>query len=296
MQTALLLLPDFCLIALGALLVRRGGFGPEFWTGVERLVYFILFPALLLHSIARTSFHAGTALALAQCGLALVIGGALLGCVALVFRPDARQFASGLQCAFRFNSYVALALASRLGGEAGTATMAILIGVAVPLANALAVFALARHSQHGLLRELARNPLLVATLAGLVFNLAGGHLPDPVSALLNRLGQASIALGLIAVGAGLRLRHLDSARGLVTWFTVVKLGLLPIVAWALARAFALPPADATIVILFGCLPTASSAYVLTQRMGGDGPLVAGLISLSTLASMLAIPFWLGLLT
>ncbi|WP_085314772.1 AEC family transporter [Derxia lacustris] len=295
MQTALLLLPDFALIALGVLLARRGGFAPQFWSGIERLVYFILFPALLLHSIARTSFHAGTALALVQSAVGITLAGAALGCAVLAFRPDARRFSSGIQCAFRFNSYVALALASRLGGETGTANMAILIGVAVPLANAMAVFALARNSERSLLAELARNPLLVATLAGLLFNLAGGTLAEPVAALLSRLGQASIALGLIAVGAGLQLRHLDSARLLVGWFTFVKLGLLPLVAWALAHAFALPPAEARIVILFGCLPTASSAYVLAQRMGGDGPLVAGLISLSTVVSMAAIPLWLALL-
>ncbi|WP_028310467.1 AEC family transporter [Derxia gummosa] len=295
MQTALLLLPDFALIALGVLLARRGGFAPQFWVGVERLVYFILFPALLVHSIARTSFHAGTALGLVQCSLGITLAGALLGSLALAFKPDARRFASGLQCAFRFNSYVALALASRLGGEPGTATMAVIIGVAVPLANAMAVLALARHSGAGLWRELARNPLLVATLGGLAFNLAGGTLAEPVAALLSRLGQASIALGLIAVGAGLQLRQLGVSRWLVGWFTFVKLGLLPLVAFGLAQALALPPAEARVVLLFGCLPTASSAYVLAQRMGGDGPLVAGLISLSTLLSMLGIPLWLGLL-
>jgi len=56
MSGLVLLAPDFALIALGALLMRYGRFDTGFWIGVERLVYFILFPALLFHSIVRTPF------------------------------------------------------------------------------------------------------------------------------------------------------------------------------------------------------------------------------------------------
>ena len=53
MQSFLLLLPDFALIALGVALRRFAGLGDGFWPGVERLVYFVLFPALLFLALAR---------------------------------------------------------------------------------------------------------------------------------------------------------------------------------------------------------------------------------------------------
>lgn len=91
--------------------------------------------------------------------------------------------------------------------------MALIIGFAVPLCNMAAVHALV-HKNGGLLRELAKNPLLLATAAGTLCNLAGVALPDVLGATLARLGNASIALGLIAVGAGLRLSGLHESKGI----------------------------------------------------------------------------------
>ena len=80
--------------------------------------------------------------------------------------------------AFRFNSYIALALAERLAGTQGVAWMALLVALCVPLCNVAAVWPLARHGGHGYLRELARNPLIVSTVAGLLCNLLGLRLPE----------------------------------------------------------------------------------------------------------------------
>lgn len=294
MAGALLLVPDFALIALGVLLMRYGRLDAGFWIGVERLVYFVLFPALLFHSVVRTPIEPAKTAALAETGLATILIGALLALAALPFVRDGRIWASAMQCAFRFNSYIALALAGRLGGEAGIALMAILIGIGVPVCNALAVTALSRHSPHGLARELMRNPLLVATVAGLVCNAAGLALPEPVAATLTRLGAAAIALGLIAVGAGLRLQGAREAPGLVAYISAVKLVAVPAAALVVARALHLTGLQLQIAVLFAALPTASSAYILAQRMGGNGAVVAVLISFGTLLSAFTLPAWLAI--
>lgn len=293
-QTALLLVPDFAMIALGVVLMRFGRFDTGFWIGLERLVYFLLFPALLFYSIVRTPLDFSAAARLLQTGFAVIGVGIALGWAARLARPDPRVWASAVQCAFRFNSYVALALAGRLGGDAAITTMALLVGVGVPTCNAFAVYALAKHSDAGLARELVRNPLLVATITGLVCSAFGLTLPDPLAASLSRLGNAAIALGLIAVGAGLRLNGADHARGLVAYLTAVKLLALPATAWVVGRALGLAPLSLQIVVVFAALPTASSAYILAQRMGGDGKVVAVLISFGTLVSAITIPAWLTL--
>lgn len=206
MSSALLLVPDFSLILIGWLLVRYTPFDRAFWGGVERLVYFVLFPALLLQStntavldFSSTSAMLGLALLVMATGMA---GGYA---VKWVLRPDALSFASGLQTAFRFNSYIGLALASRLGGSEGLALMAVIVGCTVPLCNVAAVWALARHGQTALWKELARNPLILATAGGLLTNLMGLHAPEVLGMTLNRLGSASTALGLMTVGAGLQM-------------------------------------------------------------------------------------------
>ncbi len=293
MSVALLLFPDFALILMGVLLKRYARFELAFWSGLERMVYFVLFPSLLFHSTATAKLDFGATTGLIGACLAAVATGIVLGWLAKpLFRPDPGVFASGVQCTFRFNSYVALALAGRLAGGEGIALMAVAIGVCVPVANAAAVFALARHRRTNVLGEMLQNPLIIATVGGLTFNLLGLHLPEFVLATLQRLGGASIALGLIAVGAGLRLAGGVVERPTIAWFLAVKLVAAPLVVLLLTRVWILPPMQREIALLFAALPTASSAYILAVRMGGNGAIVAFLISAGTVLSVITLPFWL----
>src|SRR5690606_18961092 len=206
MDTLTLLFPDLALIAIGQLLLRSGIWSRGFWQELEKMIYFLLFPALLFNTILRTNLGSAGALPAVTVALGAIAVGIALGFAARpLLRPLPLQFASGVQCAFRFNSYIMLALAQRFAGEPGLALAAIVMGVAVPILNVAAVWPLARTANSGLARELARNPLILATLAGLAGNFAGLSLPEPIGATIGRLGSASLALGLLAAGAGLRL-------------------------------------------------------------------------------------------
>lgn len=294
MSIATILFPDFALILLGFALMRLTDWGTRFWGGLEKLIYYILFPALLFYSTARTPFDFGSTGKMLQVALFACVCGIALGWLAKpLFRAAPMMFESGVQTAFRFNSYIALAVASRLAGEQGTTLMALIIGFGVPLCNMAAVHALV-HKSGSLLPELAKNPLLVATACGMVFNLLGLHLPEVIAATLARLGNASIAIGLIAVGAGLRLSGLHQAKAMASYFLAVKLLALPAIGLLLGRWAGLPALQLQIAVVFCALPTASSAYVLAARMGGNGPFVAFLISAGTVLSVATLPFWLAL--
>ncbi|MDD5250290.1 MAG: AEC family transporter [Rhodocyclaceae bacterium] len=298
MDTALALLPDFALILLGLALRRAMHLDDHFWAGLEKLVYFVLFPALLFNALVRTAIDW-------QAALPLLATGAGAMAVAMIFGAAARWLfpltplssASQFQCAFRFNSYIGLAVAGNLHGAAGIAAMGLLTGAMVPPANVAAVWMLARHGSSGVWRELARNPLILATLAGLTWNLAGWPMPVPALKFLGRLAEASIALGLLTVGAALKIRGAfgSGGRGAAAWLMMVKLLVMPAAALLIARALGLSGLYFDIAVAFAALPTASSAYILTQRMGGDGARVAWLISATTLAAMLTLPAWLAAL-
>ncbi|MFC7517264.1 AEC family transporter [Herbaspirillum sp. GCM10030257] len=294
MSIATILFPDFALILLGFLLMRFTDWGTPFWSGLEKLIYYFLFPALLFYSTARTPFDFATTGKMLQVALLTLTGGIALGWLAKpLFTVPPMMFESGVQTAFRFNSYIALAIASRLAGEKGTTLMALIIGFGVPLCNMAAVHALVSKGG-GLLKEMARNPLLMATASGMAFNFAGLQIPEIVGATLSRMANASIAVGLIAVGAGLRLSGLREAKGMALYFTAVKLLALPAIALMLGRWMNLPALQLQIVVMFAALPTASSAYVLAARMGGNGPFVAFLISGGTVLSAFTLPIWLSL--
>jgi predicted permease len=297
MSDALLLLPDFLLIATGFVLCRYTPLDRPLWAGVERLVYVVLFPALLFTSIVRQPLDPGTALPVAGAALTVTaVGIALAFAVRLAPGVDARLHASGAQVAFRFNSYVALALADRLGGAAGVAWMAVIVSVCVPMCNVAAVWPLARHGGHGFLRELARNPLIIATVSGLLFNLAGLRLPELAGLTLSRIGAAALPLGLMAVGAGLQMGALREGPRLAAALLTIRHLMLPAAAVASVLAFGLAPLQQAVVVAFAALPTASSAYVLAVRMGGHGGFVAGLVTVSTLAGMVSLPVALSALS
>lgn len=300
MNYAQLLFPDFSLILCGYLVCRYTALNRTVWAQVETLVYYFLFPVLLFYSIARSPLDLGAASSLIAAGLTLGLSGIAMA-YALPRLPwigrhiDARQHAASAQIAFRFNSYIGLALAERLVGPPGLLLVAVLMGVCIPLFNVGAVWPMARHARRGFLRELVRNPLVIGTVSGLAANLLGFKIPFWAEPALSRIGAASLALGLLSAGAGLQFASLARARTLSVCVLSIRHFILPLLAFVLARVFQLSPVQTTVLLAFSALPTAPSAYVLATRMGYDGAYVAGLVTVSTLLGMLSLPFALGVL-
>ena len=297
---AQLLFPDFSLILCGYLVCRYTALNRSVWQQVESLVYYFLFPVLLFHSIVKSPLDLGAASSLIGAGWALGLTGIALA-YSLPYWPGlgrhiaSRDHAASAQVAFRFNSFIGLALAERLAGPEGLLLIAVLIGVCVPLFNVAAVWPMARHAQRGFLRELVRNPLILGTATGLAANLLGFTLPVWLEPTVNRIGAASLALGLMAAGAGMQLGALGRAKVLAVAVLGIRHFLMPLAALGLSRAFQLNPVQTTMLLAFSALPTASSCYVLAARMGYDGSYVAGLVTLSTLLGMASLPFALGVL-
>jgi len=296
---AQLLFPDFSLIAIGWLLCRYTALDRRVWDQVESLVYYFLFPVLLFHSIVRSPLDFGATSSLLTAGVGVGACGIAMA-YALPFVPglrthiDRRDHAASAQIAFRFNSFICLALAERLAGSEGLLLIAVLIGVCVPIFNIAAVWPMTRHAQTGFVRQLVRNPLIVATVAGLLANVLGLAVPTWATPTLTRIGAASLALGLLAAGAGMKFSTLGAGKVLATSVLAIRHLLLPLVAWGLALALRLDATQASVLMAFSAVPTASSAYVLAARMGYNGPYVAGLVTLSTLLGVVSLPFALAL--
>jgi malonate transporter len=297
---AQLLFPDFSLILCGYLVCKYTALNRTVWEQVESLVYFFLFPVLLFHSIVRTPLNLQAASHLIMAGLLLGFSSIGLSYVLpklpfLSKHIDTRLHAASAQVAFRFNSFIALALAERIAGPQALLLIAVLIGVCVPLFNVAAVWPMARHSQRSFGRELVRNPLILATASGLLANMAGLHIPSWATTPLQRIGAASLALGLMAAGAGMEFGHLMKGKTLALLLLAIRHLITPLLACWLALAFALDQTQTTVLLAFSALPTASSCYVLASRMGYNGAFVAGLVTLSTVLGMLSLPFALVIL-
>lgn len=294
------LLPSFTLIFTGYLICRFTKLNRGVWSQIDAVVYYMFFPILLFHAITKTHIDLGAA-------SQLMIAGWILAAVTVAAafsiphwpwvgrHVDRRDHAANAQVGFRFNSFIALSIVGQILGDPGMLILGVLIGVCVPVFNMAAVYAMARHGDLRLLSELRRNPLVWATLGGLAFNLAGLSIPEWLSPTLGRMGQAGLVLGLMGAGAGMKLMDLRSAKVLAVSMLSVRHFIAPVTAALLVAVFHFDATTATVFLIFAAVPTASSCYVLAASMGYNGGLVAALVTLSTLAAMLSLPFSLGVL-
>jgi|SRR5699024_10543370 len=289
------LVPVFALIALGHVLYRAQMPGNAFWPQLERLVYYILFPALLVETLGTASVDETRILPVAAAVL-LVLAAMTLVVLALrrLMPVDGPGFTSIYQGAIRFNTYIGVAAAQAVYGTQGVVTAALTLAVLIPAVNVLSVAVLTRHaggaaSPATVVRGIVRNPLILACVAGIVLNLGGIGLPFGTADILEITGRAALPLGLMTVGAGLRLR-VNMADGLaVAWSSLFKLALMPLIAFAMARLLGLSLLETQILVLFTALPTATSAYILARQLGGDHTLLATILTAETVLSAATLP-------
>ena len=289
------LLPLFILIALGYGARRIGWPGAKAWRVVEQLTYYILFPALLFSSLAGTSLAGGSVVALALAlttvattALALLTQGPLL--------LSGPTFSSVIQGAIRPNTYVGVGAALAVWGDQGVALAAVGLATVIPIVNVIAVIGLLRYApsdgsetRRSLILSLIKNPLIGSCLAGLAVNAVGFELPDWLMGSLKMLGQASLPLGLLAVGAALQLAAIRNRWEAVAASCGLKLIASPVIAALLLGLFGVHGTAFAVAIVYMAVPTSASAYVLAAEMGGDSEAMATIISASTILSAITLP-------
>lgn len=299
----LALLPIVLLIGLGAALRRSRFLGDAFWPQAERLGFYILLPALFVHGLV-TAPLAGIpigALASVLVASTLVVAGGLLACRRFL-GLEGSAFTSVFQGGIRFNNYVGVSVAAGLFGTQGIALAAVANAAIVPTVNILCVLVFARFgslgrpSFAGLLRLLALNPLVLACLVGIGMKVAGLSLPPGIEPALRALGQASLPLGLLCVGAALDFGTARAWMRPILVASVAKFVAMPLATLAACLALGLHGPAAATALLFQALPTASSSYIMARQLGGDAPLMAGITAVQTVLAGLSMPLILiGLL-
>lgn len=297
------LLPSLLLIALGFGLARTSIMSREGWEGVERLNYYLLYPTLLFVSVVRADlrsvpvFATGASMALGVMSLAAI----MVATRGLWMRfGDGPAFTSHVQGAVRYNTAVALAVSGALFGQEGLALAALGAVATVPLINVICISTLSiwasqsKPSAKSLAREIALNPLIIGTLAGALVNASGIALYKPLVESFDLVGRGALGLALLLVGAGLRV-HALAPRFDVMASTAAKLLVMPVLMVAWALAFGVEGVALAVVAISGATPTASSAYVLARRMGGDAELMASIITTQTLLAFATLPVavWLA---
>ncbi len=303
------LAPVFLIILLGYGLKRFGFPGDPFWPAAERLTYFVLFPVLLASNLATADL---SGLNVGSMAAAMLVPVFLVSSLAILARvPIAVQLAlspaaytSLFQGLIRPNTYVALAAAAALFGKPGVTLTAVGIATVVPVGNVLCVGVLSRtlHPEQDeflawrrALVRVAQNPIILGVAAGIVLNLSGIGLPGVLRPLGEILGRGALPLALLAIGAGLDFAALRGRGPAIFTAAAGKLVTMPLLTWLGCLALGIDGLIATLAILFNAMPPAPSAYVLARQMGGDGEVMAGIITAQTLLAFVTLPVLLALI-
>ncbi len=295
------ILPVFLLILIGYGMRRLQFPGEGFWSPAERLVYWAMFPALIVTTLASADFTQLKAWPIVLVtDVAILVVSAISFLVKRWYRIDNRAFTSVFQGATRMNTYIGFSIAFGVFGKEGLAAAAIAVTAIVPLVNILGVLVLTKYGDTRAAKrrsvggEVVRNPLIIACVIGGALNLTGTGSPPFVGPLLEILARAALPLGLLAVGAALSLEALRNAGKVAATTSILKLLVSPGTGLLLIWGLGLEGVEAFVAVLFAGLPTATSAYILARQLGGDAPLMANLVTTQTLLAILTLPLVLAL--
>src|SRR3984885_6498975 len=298
------LLPVFLLIVFGTVLKKTLMPLETQWQGLERLTYYVLFPALLIQTLVKADL---SSVPVAGVGGALLLSVLLMSLLCLALRPmlskfavDGPAFTSIFQGATRWQTYVALAVCGNLYGNTGLALASVAMVAIIPLVNVTSVSVLAHYaspekpSVGSIAMTVVRNPLIWACAIGLAINVTHLPLPRIWHEVADALGRSSLGIGLLVTGAGLQLQGMFRPSLAASVAVVLKLILMPVLAVALALVFGVSGSNLAIVSACAAVPASSSAYVLARQMGGDAPLLAQIITLQTILAALTMPIAIAL--
>jgi hypothetical protein len=302
MSLALLVLPLLLIILAGYTLAKFAIIPRGSWAAIETLSFRGLIPATLVLAITRSDLSVER---FGGFGIALVTTLAVLTGLALALRLLPRQrlgnpaFTSLFQSTIRWNAFVALAAAEQFLSD-GLAILAVAIAILIPLINVtcivvLAAFGPSKASVGKVLNTLSRNPLVQACVIGLSLNISGISLPLPVAEALDMIGRGALAVGLMAVGAGISLRRL--AR--MDWRVCLGAIMRPLLASGIfvgaGTLAGLPPEQVFAGVLVFAAPAASNGYIVAKQMGGDADLYADIMTWQVILSLMVLPVWAYLL-
>ena len=269
------------------------------WRGFEAVAYHILIPALVIHTLAFAKLGGLPVLAV---GGSLVIGALLMTALLLGLRPllgragvDGPAFTSVYQGAVRWQTFIALAVASQQFGQEGIALMAVVIASLIPLVNVMSVLILSRYARgeafnaRQTILTLIRNPFIWSCAVGIMLNPFASMIPKAVGSFVDITGRGALAAGLLVAGAGLELSRLAKPKLPHLLAVGCKLILMPAIVYLAARLFGLTGTPLSVALIAATVPTAAASYILARQMGGDAPLMAEIATLQTLGAMITMP-------
>lgn len=295
-------MPIFIITLMGSVIKNKWITSEEFWRGLEKLSYFLLFPILLFNYISTADLNSSSI-------VRLIIGLAISSLIllsSLVFYKkhypmQNQQFTSVLQGSVRYNSCIFFAISKALYGEEGMVIVSVVSAYMIIFTNVLSVFAFIHYTADlesreknitptiiMLLHKCSVNPMIIASVLGFLFNYLDMHLNIGIKNTLDTLSDAALAIGIMNVGSGLKFIVDSKDLYLISITGIAKLLIFPLISFVILSIMSVTGISKEIGILYSGLPCATTSYVLSKQLGGDHSLMASIITITTIFSVLTL--------
>ncbi len=303
---AFVIFPVIAIIALGFFLIRTNMFTPEQNTALNKFVFMIAAPALLFRNVAVTEFPETT-----PWGLWLSYYLVMFGCMALsiglarIFLPR-RSAPDCVIIGFgsSFSNTVMLGIPIILTAFGEPAALPLFLVLAfhglLIFSTGILLMELSTSSSRSLRgaisalpQALSNQTVLIALLAGVLWNMSGLNLPDPADRFLDILGQAAIPLALVAIGGTLATVPVRRSVGVAAYMSAFKLMVQPAATYGVASyVFGLPPLWVATITLLAAMPTGVLASVLAEQYRSASGAASSSIMVSSITGIATLSFWL----
>lgn len=274
--------PVFCVIGLGYIFARFKKISLE---PVIEILLYLTIPALVISSLSKKRLDTGDLALVSTAAFIVVLGTGLLSHAFLsaIKRRDLRGFY--LPTMFMNSGNMSFPLALLAFGQEGL-TVAVLYYIAISfLVYSLGIY-IAKGK--GGFAEIFKLPLIYASAAGILMNLADLRLPAPVVTTFDMLGAATIPIMQVSLGYRLYSARLTHA-GISIAGSVIRIIGGVAIAYLVITFFGVEGLNKKIILLSSAMPSAVINFVVSHRYNINSDLVASVIATSTFLSIITTP-------
>ena len=294
-------IPIFLIILLGYILMRVGLFNKDLTRVMDKYVYKIALPVLLFKQVATADIYSEFNIEFVLfCMISTTIMFILVWAGSALLLKDKSEVGAFAQASARGSAAIlGIAFIENIYGSSGMGPL--MIVSAVPLYNIYSVIILTfsakgRTSGKGAIRQalinIAKNPIIIAILAGLIFAVVRIPLPYIPLKALSYVAQTATPLALLVVGATFEEKQALTKIGPTCAATFIKLILIPLVFLPVAVYMGFRNGSLVAIIVMLGSPTTVSCYIMAKNMDNDEHLSSSIIVMSTLLSALTLTGWI----
>ena len=299
LATLEILLPVFGLILAGFACRRSGVLGPNSASELNRFVVWLALPALLFDTMAHATWQQlyQPAFVAAFSIACVVVFALILAARVLSGRHLADASVDAIAASYPNTGYLGFPLGLIAFGPASLTptTIATIIVACVLFALAIVLIEVGLQTERAphklglkVLASLARNPLIVSPIAGVLFASLHVALPSSAETFLKLLMGAASPCALVSLGLFLAEKRPaePGAGGISLLLTGVKLIVQPALTWWLAaRVFGLPSTMVEMAVVLAALPTGTGPFMLAEFYRREAHITSRVILLSTIGSV-----------